>query len=210
MGSGDSGILRVLERSKELGFLGPGPVDDHLRHAIGFTNAADAAGIAMPRRVIDLGSGGGVPGLVVAIHWSDAELLLLDGSTKRCAFLEEAVADLDLGDRVSVRCGRAEDLAHEEALRHWADLVVARSFAAPAITAECAAGFLETGGHLIVSEPPMEAAIERWDIQGLAELGMGDPKLVATELRFMGITQNQPCPIRFPRRVGVPAKRPLF
>ena len=55
MGSGDSGILRVLERSKELGFLGPGPVDDHLRHAIGFTNAADADGIAMPRRVNDLG-----------------------------------------------------------------------------------------------------------------------------------------------------------
>lgn len=210
VGPGNSEILEVLDRSKTLGFLGPGPISDHIQHATSFVAAARDVGIVSPEHLIDLGSGGGVPGLIVAGIWTETEVVLLDGSTKRCEFLHDAATALGLEGRVSVRCGRAEELAHTHDLRGWADLVVARSFAAPAITAECAAGLLHQGGNLIVSEPPDEPAGGRWDAKGLSLVGMGDPQVIEVDHRFVSIPQTQRCPDRYPRRVGVPAKRPLF
>jgi 16S rRNA (guanine527-N7)-methyltransferase len=85
-------------------------------------------------------------------------------------------------------------------------LVVSRSFGPPPVVAECAAPFLRVGGRLVVSEPP-EAA-DRWPIEGLAALGLEpDPLDTAGFVRFR---QTFPCPDRYPRRDGVPAKRPLF
>ena len=89
------------------------------------------------------------------------------------------------------------------------DLVVARSFGPPAVVAECAAPFLRVGGRLAVSEPP--TGEDRWPPAPLAELG-----LEATERRDVGgahvqlLRQTAPCPDRYPRRTGVPTKRPLF
>ena len=145
----------------------------------------------------------------LAARWPTTSLLLVDGSVRRCAFLEEAIAELGVEDHVSVRCGRAEDLAHDDDLRGRADLVVARSFGAPPVLAECAAGLLATGGHLLVSEPP-DGLEDRWPEPGLEQLGMGPARLVVAEARFALIEQRSPCPDRFPRRVGVPTMRPLF
>ena len=205
----DQGVESILTRSRTLGFLGPGGIGPQAAHAAAFADAAEAALAAPPRSVVDLGSGGGLPGLVLATRWPTTTLLLIDGSVRRCAFLEEAVEELGLGDHVAVRCGRAEELAHEPELRGMADLVVARSFGAPPVLAECASGLLTSGGHLLVSEPP-EGFEDRWPEAGLAELGMGPARLVQTSARFALIEQLAPCPDRFPRRVGVPAKRPLF
>lgn len=210
MESGDLKLRSVLQRSKELGFLGPGPIDEHISHAAGFAEVAAAALSEPPRHVVDLGSGGGIPGLVLAVTWTANEIILVDGSTKRCEFLESAVEELDIAERVSVRCGRAEELAHEDDLRGWADLVVARSFASPPVTAECAAGFLRAGGHLVVSEPPELSVSERWDAAGLRAVGMGDVAPQRRDANYVVITQLSTCDQRFPRRVGVPAKRPLF
>lgn len=88
--------------------------------------------------------------------------------------------------------------------------MVARLFGPSAVTAECAAPLLETGGVLIVSEPPTEA-VGRWSSSGLAELGLAWVTVVAGEAgRFAVLRQVEPCPERFPRRTGIPAKRPLF
>ncbi len=211
MGSTEESRLRsVLERSRDLGFLGPISIEDQIAHAEGFALALEEAGIAIPRRCIDLGSGGGLPGLVLAGIWTSTSMTLMDGSVRRCAFLEEACADLGFGDRLNVRCGRAEELAHLIELRGWADLVVARSFGAPPVLAECAAGFLEVGGHLLVSEPPQDSLADRWPSEPLRTLGMGSAALVTSEPHMVAILQESTCPDRFPRRVGVPTKRPLF
>jgi len=83
-------LLEQLERSRALGFLGPGPVHDHVDHAQGFLDALEGVeGI-----VIDLGSGGGVPGLVVGILRPDLRLVLLESAAKRVDFLEAAVGAL--------------------------------------------------------------------------------------------------------------------
>ena len=95
----------ILERSRSLGFLGPGSVRVHVDHAFGFAAGLEVA----PRRFLDLGSGGGVPGLVLAAQWSDSEAVLLEASARRCAFLVDAAMELGCGSRVTVIRARAED-----------------------------------------------------------------------------------------------------
>lgn len=201
-------LLEVLDRSKTLGFLGPGPVEDHLLHARAFARPVDD--MSPPVKVLDLGSGGGVPGLVLAAHWKQTSFTLLDGSSKRCDFLLEAVENLGWRDRVAVLCGRAEDLGHDASLRAQFDLVVARSFAAPAVTAECAACFMALGAKLVVSEPPETVSGQRWSPEGLALLGLGPANLHNEVPRLAVMELEGLCDERFPRRVGIPAKRPLF
>ena len=197
-----SDLLPVLERSRELGFLGPGPVEDHVEHAERFRLAY---GDTPPARALDLGSGGGVPGLVLAERWPASQWWLLDASERRTLFLREAVQALGMSDRVVILHGRAEELAREPVLRHSMDLVTARSFGRPAITAECATGFIRSGGELLVSEPP--ASHDRWSEAGLALLGMS---LGPARSGCQFLQQTTLCAERYPRRVGIPAKRPMF
>ncbi|MFP3899504.1 MAG: 16S rRNA (guanine(527)-N(7))-methyltransferase RsmG [Acidimicrobiia bacterium] len=201
----------VLERSRRLGFLGPGSLRVQREHALGFALATGEA----PERFLDLGSGGGIPGLVLAVEWPESEGVLLDAAERRCRFLVEAVEELDLGERVSIRRGRAEEVGRQGDLRGSFDLVVARSFGSPAVTAECAAPFLRAGGRLVVSDPPAAGgkgaeAAERWPSSGLALLGMERDGALAEPFHYQIVVQRRRCPDRYPRRVGVPAKRPLF
>ena len=146
----DPELEAVLTASRDLGFLGPGEPWIHVEHALAFARAVPQA----PTHALDLGSGGGVPGLILArLVWPDASWCLLDGSVKRVAFLETAHRPTGPGERVVAQAGRAEEVGRG-AERASFDLVVARSFGPPAVVAECAAPFLVVGGHLVVSEPP--------------------------------------------------------
>jgi 16S rRNA (guanine527-N7)-methyltransferase len=163
-----------------------------------------------PSAALDLGSGGGVPGLVLAFRWRSARMVLLDAHERRTDFLRHAVAALGLGDRVAVHRARAEDAGREPQLRHRFDVVTARSFGPPAVTAECGAPFLDTGGVLLVAEPP-GAPDERWPGPALRDLGLRSDGVV----RAGGAGVRRLVVIRrvsaaFPRAVGVPGKRPLF
>lgn len=202
----DSALVAALERSRDLGFLGPGPVVEHLGHAQAMASLLphDASPI------LDLGAGGGVPGLVVAVVRPDAEVILLDAMHKRCQFLEDTCRELRLGARVRVVDGRAEEAARSEMLREAAAAVTARSFGPPAPTAECATGFLRVGGVLVTSEPP-ETPADRWDGERLADLGFGPAQVLRVADRsFAVLTKDEPAGDRWPRRTGVPARRPLW
>lgn len=193
-------MIAVLEEARHLGFLGPGPVAFHVEHARAYAlPLADVAGDAL-----DLGAGGGVPGLVLAADEPARRWVLLDGSTKRAAFLERAVATLGLSN-VVVRCARAEEVPD---LRGRFGAVVARSFGFPPVTAECAAPLLAVGGLLIVSEPPASASADRW--QGAAAVGLGPATVQPGPPALAVLRQERPCPSNYPRRTGVPAKRPLW
>jgi 16S rRNA (guanine527-N7)-methyltransferase len=203
-GAGD--LAAVLERARSLGFLGPGPVGRHVDQAEAFVAAVDAP----PSRLLDLGSGGGVPGLLLALRWPGTAVDLLEVRTRRIDFLGDVVAELDLTDRVEVVPGRAEEVARLAAYRHRYDVVTARSFGAPAVTAECGAPFLATSGVLLVAEPPGGAS-GRWPAEGLAQLGLVDDGLVAAAAGTVRrLRAEAACGDRYPRRVGVPAKDPLF
>ena len=198
-------LLMVFEAAKEEGALGPSPVDEHLKHALAWAEI-----LPEPKRFVALGSGGGVPGLILAMLFPDSEAVLIDARRRRSANLEISVHTLGLGERVSVLCARAEEAGRDPDLRGGFDLVVARSFGSPAITAECAAPFLAVGGSLSVSEPP-SASDDRWQLDGLKSLGLAKPELHRIgEAGFMVSQLETLCPDRYPRRNGMPEKRPLW
>jgi 16S rRNA (guanine527-N7)-methyltransferase len=202
-------LVAHLERARGRGFVGPGPVNPHLEHAEAL---ATAVGNDFDGRFLDLGSGAGVPGLALLLLWSQATGTLLDSQQRRCVFLEEALGELGVGARGDVACGRAEELARRADRRGAYDVVVARGFGAPATTAECAVGFLRTGGRLVVSEPPGGSRPDRWPPEGLGELGLHGLELRGDDEgpRFAVLTLAETASDRWPRRDGVPAKRPRW
>lgn len=195
----------ALQRERDL--IGREPSPALRAHSAGYATALGEA----PGRVVDLGSGGGVPGLVLAVEcWPATRMTLLDASQRRCTYLELCVADLDLGARVDVLWARAEDAGRDPERRGAADAVVARSFGPPAATAECAAPLLRIGGALVVSEPP-DGRGDRWDEAGLARLGLAREETIVVEgATFTRLRQVEACPATYPRRAGVPTRRPLF
>jgi 16S rRNA (guanine527-N7)-methyltransferase len=205
-GPGAPPLRDVLEESRRLGLLGPGSVEGQIEHARSF--AAAIPGI--PDRFLDLGSGGGLPGLVLALAWPYAAGLLLDSGARRVAHLESACRRLGVADRIATLQARAEEAARRLDLRAAFDLVVARSFGAPAVTAECAVGFLAIGGRLVVSEPP-EPGAGRWPSEGLAQLGFGPAEIRRGDGASVAVIPlNAPPSDRWPRRSGIPTKRPLW
>jgi 16S rRNA (guanine527-N7)-methyltransferase len=207
----------VLLEAQAAGFLGPGPLEPHLRHADGFAQLArrqPPPSHPGPVHLLDLGSGGGLPGLVIAAAWPVAILVLLDANRRRSEFLRRAVLRCGLVDRVAVVHQRAEVCGRDPAYRGSFDGVVARSFGAPAVVAECAAPFLRPGGWLIVSEPPeapgSEEGCPRWPAEQLAQVGLEPAAVVRVDFGYQVLVQRTACPERFPRRNGVPAKHPLF
>jgi 16S rRNA (guanine527-N7)-methyltransferase len=206
-------LHRLLASARDLGFLGPGNVYDQITRSLAF---AVAAGVAAPTGLVaDLGSGGGLPALVLALVWPHSSWLLIDSNQRRTSWLREASSELGNSNRVEVVCERAELVARSP-YRHQAELVTARSFGPPAATAECAAPLLALGGRLLVADPP-EGPDQpaRWPREGLARLGLelSDHEVVATDagpVSFSKIFSVSQCAERYPRRVGVPFKRPLF
>jgi 16S rRNA (guanine527-N7)-methyltransferase len=204
-------LLRpVLEDAREAGFLGPGPIEAHLDHAEGFAVAAETALARPPASFVDLGTGGGVPGLVLVLRWGGARAVFVDSGQRRSAFLREAVARIGVGERVEVVEGRAETLGRDAPYRETFELATARSFAGPAVTAEIAAGLVAMGGVLVVSEPP-EPDPQRWPAPRLLEMGFGpaDP-VMHGGAHYVVLTKVAACGGRFPRAVGRPGKRPRW
>lgn len=204
-------LTDLLSESRQLGFLGPGPVEGHIRHAAVFAEAVATA----PARALDLGAGGGLPGLVLAHQvWPETRWTFLDAQLRRTEFLSHAVEELGLAGRVDVVFERAEVLGRDVAHRGGYDLVVSRSFGAPAVTAECAAPLLCRGGVLVVSEPPAATLGDRWPVAGVAMLGLSPGEAVElsgeTEAHLVRFVLEGDVPERYPRRTGIPAKRPLF
>jgi 16S rRNA (guanine527-N7)-methyltransferase len=195
-------LVAVLEDARQRGFVGPGDVDPHLAHAERFASAIGP----IPKHALDLGSGAGLPGLVLATWWPTSRWVLLDANGRRAEFLQQAVATLGLADRVVVDHRRAEVAGRDPARRGIHDLVVARAFGPPAVVAECATPFLAIGGHLVVSEPPDHP--DRWPDAGLALLALEHAEQVVPGFVRLRLTQR--CADRYPRRAGVPGQRPRF
>jgi 16S rRNA (guanine527-N7)-methyltransferase len=207
----------VLLDARRAGFLGPGPIEPHLEHAAGFVDLARRQAVrsgAGAPLILDLGSGGGLPGLVIAMRWPATTLVLLDANERRAEFLQRAVRRCGLGERVTVVHQRAEVGGRDPDYRGTFDGVVVRSFGAPAVVAECGAPFLRQGGWLIVSEPPgasdENGHRDRWPADGVAQVGLEPGEFVREGFGYQVLHQREACPERFPRRNGVPAKQPLF
>ncbi|MHB8293679.1 MAG: RsmG family class I SAM-dependent methyltransferase [Acidimicrobiales bacterium] len=200
-------LASALQEARSVGVLGPMPVAEQIAHSIGFA-ALDSGSLI--RTAADLGAGAGVPGAVLAVLWPDVSFFLIESSRRRVQWLERLTEDLGLTGRVVVLADRAERLGHVTGVRESLDRVFARSFGAPAVVAECAAPLLKVGGIAVVAEPPV-ADDKRWDPASLALLGLELlPRYRSNGFNYRPLAKVTPCPARYPRRVGIPSKRPLF
>ncbi|CAB4549433.1 unannotated protein [freshwater metagenome] len=153
-------VADVLRTAQRVGTLGDRPIDEVIAHAQQFVDALDTAA----HRVIDLGTGAGVPGLVIAEARPELVLTLVDRRQTRMDALRMAVNGLGWADRIQVLTAEVETLGEDAYHAGTYDAVVCRGFANPEITATLARPFLKNGGSLIVSEPPVFDP-SRWPIE---------------------------------------------
>ena len=159
----DALLVEVLQESHRFGALGETP-EVAIQHSERFLAALGAAS-----SVLDLGSGGGIPGLVLAARRPDLHMALLDRRSARTDLLRRLVHRLGISDRVTVLAGEAAVFGRQDHYRGAFDTVVCRSFGTPAVTTRMAAPFLRNGGLLVVSEPPDSP--ERWIIDEVSKDG---------------------------------------
>jgi 16S rRNA (guanine527-N7)-methyltransferase len=158
-------------------------------------------------RVIDIGSGGGLPAIPLALAMPQVEFTLLEANDRKCAFLEHVAATLNLTN-VVVAAGRAEQLGHRPTLREQFDRAISRAAARPEVLLELALPFVRTGGDLVAQVSPLDPLV----LEPAARLlGGGTPRLEhpARGRALLVVPKVAPTPIRFPRRTGVPGRKPL-
>lgn len=171
----DAALLRVLAEIQRRGAIGRGPLTDAIAHAEHFARACPPSAT-----MIDLGSGGGLPGLVVAVRRPELRIGLVERRAKRADLLRYAVRSLELADRVDVRECDVQDLIDEGI--DPVDVVTARSFAPPLTTLAMAASFVVPGGVVLISDPP--SGEPRWRSDQLDQLGFLDEGRFGAVRRF--------------------------
>jgi 16S rRNA G527 N7-methylase RsmG len=163
----DTALVEALAAIQARGAIGESSLQRAIEHAEQYVHKVPATAGTL----CDLGSGGGLPGLVIAVRCPHLHLTLVERRATRADLLRRAVASLDLTGRVVVVADDVRVVA-ERSPRAF-DVVTARSFAAPPITAKWASSLLRQGGSLIVSEPPDDDP-SRWPVDLLARLALVD------------------------------------
>lgn len=165
--------------------------------------------------VVDLGSGAGFPGLPMRIVEPRLRLTLVEAHGRRCRFLEAVVAALGLED-VRVVQARAEEAGRDPALRGTFDVAVARALAPLAVLVEYALPLLRAGGVLAAPKGSRAAAELAEAAGAIAALrGTVEPAVPlplppeAPPQQVVVVRRTGALDARYPRRAGVPARRPL-
>ena len=194
-----------------------GHAEVQTKHFLDSLTVCLAVGTSFPPgyAAADVGSGAGLPGLPLKLAFPGIKLHLIESAGKKTAFLRHMVETLGLED-VTVHTGRAEELARDPNLRDSCDLALVRGVARLPLLLEYALPFCRPGGRVVAfkhgpTEPEVLAA-ER----ALAELGGRHDGTYPVTLE--GLSDNRvvlcfqktrPTAERYPRRTGIPAKRPL-
>lgn len=188
---------------------------DALANAVDVHLADSLSGLLLPEvraagAIVDLGSGGGFPGLVLAVMLPDTPVTMVESEQRKADWLTRASTGMR---NVRVVADRSESLARAE--RDTYPVATARALGALPVVMELAAPLLSPGGVLVawrgrrdsVSEAGAEAA---GDMLGLVHRGDVDAAPIPGVSRYFSLwTKGRPTPDRFPRRPGMAAKRPL-
>lgn len=167
-----------------------------------------------PLRFIDVGTGGGFPGIPLLIacpHWTGT---LLEATGKKVAFLAESLRDLALSG--TALHGRAEEVARDPAHRDRYDLVFARAVAEMSALSELCLPFVKVGGRFVAMKGSTgEDELSRAR-KAIRLLGGDAVSVQALELpegmgerRLITVTKTAPTPKAYPRRTGMPTQKPL-
>lgn len=174
----DNTVIESLRDAQRFGFFGDRPIEEAIEHSMSFVRALGE--LAAGTRIADMGSGGGLPGFVLASSYPLASVTMIDRRTKRTDFLHRAVkrlgwshVDVVAGD-VSIVVGEVES-----GMREPFDVVTARGFGPPDATLLLAVALVRVGGRIVISEPPQD---ERWDTGRLDDLGIDRTRVGAVSV----------------------------
>lgn len=207
----------LLEANRRLNLTrvtNPGEVARlHLLDALAALPLLDSAAAST---AVDLGSGGGVPGIPLALARPKIRWVLVESVRKKAEVLASMATELGLGN-VTVVAERAELLGRADDHRERHDLVAARACAPLPVLAELALPLLAVGGTLVAWKGPLSAGDQELErgAAALHELGGGEPELQAAGPEALGghtfvvVRKERPTPARYPRRPGEPSRRPL-
>ena len=171
---------------------------------------------ARPLYVMDVGTGAGLPGIPVKLILPDTRLVLLEATTKKTKFLEHLVAKLGLKE-VEIVAGRAEEIAHDTRYREKFDLVLSRAVAALPALVELALPFCAIGGRFIAQKKgDIDEEVAQSE-KAIARLGGSLREIKPVELAELPdsrvlviIDKIKATPPDYPRRSGIPAKKPIL
>jgi 16S rRNA (guanine527-N7)-methyltransferase len=163
-------------------------------------------------KLVDIGSGGGLPGLPLKIMLPGLKITLVEADQAKAAFLVRACAELGLND-VEVLARRAEDVGRDPLYRESFDVAVARALAPMPVLVELCLPLVRVGGRLLAQKTESEdvgGAGRAIDALGGA---LGSVVAAPSAARRGGtvviVDKVRPTPQAYPRRPGVPARRPL-
>lgn len=164
------------------------------------------------RKVVDVGSGGGLPGLPLKIVRPDLELTLIEADQDKAAFLVHACAQLGL-EGVAVVARRAEEAGHDPLLREAFDVAIARALAPLPVLAELCLGLVRVGGRLLAQktrdEDPTAARHAIEVMGGSLSAVHASPSVARRAGTVVVIEKIRETPAAYPRRPGLPRRKPL-
>ena len=169
-----------------------------------------------PLHWIDVGTGGGFPGLAIAIALPQARVILLDSVGRKTAAVEAMASSLGLADRVRVRTERIESTGRDGSFRGSFDRAVARAVAAAPVVAEYLVPLLKTDGQALLyrgqwtdsDAVPFNRALRLLKgrlVEVQHQLLPGD----RGTRHLLRVQPTAPCPRSYPRAVGIPSRDPL-
>ena len=165
--------------------------------------------------LIDVGSGAGFPGLPLSIMLPDVHIVLVDALDKRVKFLQSVIDQLHLN--AEAVHARAEDAARRPELREHFDIAVARAVAPLNVLCEYLLPFVRVGGHMLALKGPSLDAELSDAAFALDTLGARLERVENAEIpgrdwshRLAYLEKTAPTPEKYPRKAGVPEKKPLI
>jgi 16S rRNA (guanine527-N7)-methyltransferase len=210
-----AGLLSQYERANVIGTKDFGEI--LRRHVLDSLSCLLFTPLKNARKVGDIGSGGGLPGIPLAVALPDAEVTLFESTGRKAEFLRYAVKELGLAN-VRVVNARIEESARDDDHRGKYGVCTARALARLSVVSEYSLPLLRRGGHVVAMKGRVDA--DEWTEGGRALKTLGGrvseeiqvhylPDVEQGERRLVLLEKTEETPEVYPRRTGTPARNPL-
>ncbi len=205
---------RLVERNRQVNLTAiTDPEEIREKHFADSLAILEWKGLAECRKALDLGTGGGFPGLPIAIVCPQIDVTMMDSVEKKLGFVDEMIGELGLANARTL-WERAEEAGRSKDYRETYDLVVSRAVAPLPVLIEYSLPFLRIGGAFVAYKSNAGKEIDESgralsELGGTAEEVMDYAVAGGDKRSLIIIRKTQPTPDKYPRRTGKPAKSPL-